>query len=73
MKRYAEGCNDHWCDLIDQKLGLNPTNRHQLTEWGDLDFKPIEQSNIICISSMFTSYSEFVRKYATEPETIDNR
>ena len=42
VKRYTEGCNNHWCDLIDLNLGLNPTNKHLLTEWGNLDFKPIE-------------------------------
>ena len=27
IRRYGKGTSDHWCDILDNKLGLNEWNR----------------------------------------------
>ena len=42
IKRYAtQIIDDHWCDLLDVKLGLTPTTRRNLYKGGAEKFDPI--------------------------------
>ena len=38
VRRYGQGTSDHWCDILDQKLGLNEWNRQKTLENGRQHF-----------------------------------
>ena len=74
IKRYATGrLDDHWCDIIDLELGLEPHNRETLYTWGANKFTSIISKNLPCISEFIQSYQEFSTKFSSEPTTIENR
>ena len=73
VRRYTEGCNDLWCDILDSKLQRHPGNRHEILSWGDREFDKIINEQTICLSSIFKCLADLNKAFLTEPEAMDNR
>ena len=57
IRRYCiQLINDHWADLIDQKLGLTMETRAEILEYGPERFNKIIKAKIPIISNLFQSY-----------------
>jgi hypothetical protein len=41
VRRYSEGIQDHWCDLMDKELGIDKHARRKILRMGDLSFQGI--------------------------------
>ena len=73
IKRYAtQLIDDHWCDLLDVKLGLTPTTRRNLYKWGAEKLDPIINEKIPCISEFVAGYKKFQKLFATDPNTNED-
>jgi hypothetical protein len=57
------GTSDHWCDIIDNKLGLNEWNRKKVWKMGDQSFDNLINSRLHGLSSITKAYSRFVMKF----------
>ena len=68
--RYVKGTNDHWCDKVDQVLGVTPKNRSGIMCWGDLRFDRIINLKLICISNFFQAWKLIAK---TSPHHLEAR
>jgi hypothetical protein len=68
IRRYSIECtDDHWADIIDQKLNLNINTRKEILKYGPERFNRIIKAKIPLISNFFQSYKLFKTHF---PNTI---
>ena len=73
IRRYAiQKTQDHWADLIDIEMGLQPENREEILEYGPERFNKIIKKKIPAISNMFASYKLFKHNFPNSIESKDN-
>ena len=66
IRRYAVECtDDHWADIIDQKLNLNINTRNEILKYGPERFNTIIKAKIPIISNLFQSYKLFKTHFPT--------
>ena len=68
VRRYGQGTSDHWCDILDQKLGLNEWNRSKIWKMGDKCFDTIINSNLHGLSKIMQAYQRMVKAF---PEPVE--
>merc|ERR1712055_886428 len=75
IKRYVDGIDDHWADLLDQKLNLNINNRHYLLFLGAENPKinSIIKKDLPGISRFFISLKRLITAFYSNKEAADNR
>ena len=74
VHRYINGIEDHWADLIDIELNLNPTNRIKLAHLG-ADYPKITQlikNNHQGISMFFQAFRNINQAFYRHKERNDN-
>merc|ERR1712055_485052 len=75
IKRYVDGIDDHWADLLDQNLNLNINNRHNLLCLGAENPKinSIIKKDLPGISRFFISLKRLRTSFYSNKEAADNR
>ena len=68
VRRYGQGSSDQWCDILDQKLGLNEWNRSKIWKMGDKCFDNIVASKIHGLSKIMLAYQRMVKAF---PEPVE--
>ena len=73
IRRYCvELTDDHWADIIDQKLKLLKDTRQEILKYGPERFNNIIKAKIPIISSLFQSYKLFKSNFPNTIESNDN-
>ena len=73
IRRYAVlQYNDHWCDLLDNMLGITSNNRSWILSWGHKAFNNCVQAGKIVLSEMISCLSHFTQQFPAPVETNDN-
>ena len=73
IRRYCiQLIDDHWADLIEQKLGLTIETRAEILEYGQERFNKIIKAKIPIISNLFQSYKLFKHHFPNTIESEDN-
>ena len=75
VKRYINGIDDHWADLIDSELNLEPTTRIKLAYSGadNPKIKQIINNKYQGISMFFQAFSNINHAFHRHKERNDNR
>ena len=75
LRRYAFlKYDDHWCDLLDQKLGITTFDqRKDFLNWGSEFLSTLISENLPCISSILDSLQDIQLNWVTNSERGDNR
>ena len=74
VKRYAiQGVDDHWADLLDIQLGLQPTSREELLLWGSEKLSRYIRRGARCLTGILASYQLLKSNFPTPIEKLDNR
>ena len=75
VKRYINGINDHWADLVDTELNLEPATRIKLAHLGtdNPKIKQIINRKYQGISMFFQAFSNINHAFHKHKERNDNR
>ena len=73
IRRYSiEKYDDHWTDLLDQLLGIEKEDRHNILTWGNCSFNAAIAQGKIILTEMLKCLSTFIRKFPSPVENNDN-
>merc|ERR1712055_913245 len=75
IKRYVDGIDDHWADLLDQELNLNSNNILDLLLMGAENPKinAIIKKDLPGILSFFGALKRLITAFYSNKEAADNR
>merc|ERR1712208_120888 len=77
VRRYTFGngspLNDHWCDILDNILGVSPHERILILNRGSEFLTKKVQKYYPCLTEVLKSLQELQKKWITLPTTGDNR
>ena len=75
IKRYVEGIDDHWADLLDHNLNLNIHNRNNLLMLGAENPKinSIIKKDLPGLSRFFIALKRLINSFHGNKEAADNR
>ena len=73
IRRYLQGLDDHWTDILDEKLNLTKETRLEINRIGDMKIDSIaEGMDNPVLKEVLKAYAETLRNFPTNPETNDN-
>merc|ERR1712055_1052406 len=75
IKRYVDGIDDHWADILDQNLNLSIDNRNNLLMLGAENPKinNIIKKDLPGISRFFIALKRLIQSFYSNKEAADNR
>jgi len=73
VKRYAsDNLDDHWAEIINEKLRVKRSNRNQVLNWGTQALTDLVYSGLPCIKSFFSVWLRFKTCFHHKPPTTHN-
>ena len=74
MHRYVtKGVNDHWCDQLDNILGLNIITREDILHWGISKWEDVLQTNMPILTNILRAYKVFSENFVQGTLEKNNR
>ena len=75
LRRYAFlKYDDHWCDLLDQRLDITSFDQRQnIFNWGSEFLSTLISENLPCISSILDSLRDIQQNWVANSKKGDNR
>ena len=74
IRRYTiQQINDHWCDILDIRLGLTPDTRKNLLNWGPYKLDKAIAKGIPSLSQFLAALKRMQQNFVTDPGAGDNR
>ena len=74
IRRYTiQQINDHWCDILDIRLGLTPDTRRNLLNWGPYKLDKAIAKGIPSLSQFLAALKIMQQNFVTDPGAGDNR
>ena len=68
-----QGIEDHWCDILDTRLGLTPDTRKNLLNWGPYKLDKAIAKGIPSLSQFLAALKRLQQNFVTDPGADDNR
>ena len=74
MHRYViKSVNDHWCDQLDNILGLNIVTREDILHWGISKWEDVLQTNMPILTNILRAYKVFSENFVQGTLEKNNR
>ena len=75
LKRYINHrYDDYWTTILDEHLGVSPSNRKKIINYDSEYFTPLIRScKFEIIRNMIKNLQAFLREFVTDPASGDNR